>query len=49
MKKAKKLTLKKKTIRELTNDELGSVAGGATIIPKCSPTVLCPTSPEVCG
>ena len=38
MKKAKKLTLQKKTIRELTSNELGSVAGGMTMITKCVTT-----------
>ena len=39
MNKAKKLTLQKKTIRDLTTTELDSVAGGLTII----------VGPNACG
>lgn len=54
MKKAKKLTLKKKTIRELSNNELGSVAGGMTMLTKCIDTTAVPRScgsspPSACG
>ncbi|HWE31791.1 MAG TPA: class I lanthipeptide [Polyangia bacterium] len=46
MKKAKKLTLQKKTIRELSNNELGTVAGGMTMLTKCIDTASVPRS---CG
>ena len=54
MKKAKKLTLQKKTIRELSNNQLGSVAGGMTMLSKCIDTTAVPRScgttiPSVCG
>jgi natural product precursor len=54
MKKAKKLTLQKKTIREFSDNELSSVAGGMTIITKCIDTQAVPRScgttfASVCG
>lgn len=42
MKSAKKLSLKKETLTELTNDELTQVAGGALTSNSCFG--VCPTS-----